>query len=404
MCQPMSALSPLILLHLHTSSVWSGVEYFRWSISVTFTHISFISRGARRSFGTRVYNGFSTILSQTAHTAITGTRGRNNELTRKMSRSMAVTRTFSMGNCSGSSRVSGPQDIQGARRHSLVGMRAHMWANSSRSLGWERVTSKDNILSNVVTPSSIPQFTIPRLAVEDSMRCTGHERERSGKEDDAETKWGSLDEPEYYVNMSSSLSSSSSSSSYSSSTSSGLGSSPAMSRKACRSISDPESLKGAFMQQRTSNGAQQLYDPASCAALSLPHLPKVTTPYGFVTLSQSPQMASEEALLFQAGLSRRKGRLDEESTSTQQRHLRPEQSKALSSSQSLPPAFSSTHMPPAPTSLQRSEIQRAKGGTSAGPDNSDSSRVSGSKPKCRFWGVLRKHFVSQKCLQRQNNV
>lgn len=396
----MSAFSLLILLHLHTSCVWSGVECFRWSLFVTFTHSSFISRGARRGLG-RVYIMASQQPSPSQH--ILHSQGHRDAITNrpaKMSRSMAVTRTFSMGNCSGSSRVSDPQDIQGARRHSLVGMRAHMWANSSRSLGWERVASKDNILSNVVTPSSIPQFTIPRLAVEDSVRCTGQDRERSGKEEDAETNWVSLDETEYYVHMSTSLSSSSSS--YSSSTSSGLGSPPAMSRKARRSISDPESLKGAFVQRRTSRGAQHLYDPATCAALSLPHLPKVTTPYGFVTLSQSPQMASEEALLFQAGLSRRWGRLDEENTSIQQRHLRPEQRKSLSSSQSLPPAitFSSAHMPPAPTPLQGTDIQRDEGGTSAEQDNPDSSRTSGSKPKCRFWGVLRKHFVSQKCRQR----
>jgi hypothetical protein len=49
---------------------------------------------------------------------------------------------------------------------------------------------------------------------------------------------------------------------------------------------------------------EQCPDPTTRAALSLPHLAKVTTPYGFVTLSQSPQMVNEEALLFQAGLRR----------------------------------------------------------------------------------------------------
>ncbi|XP_009583730.1 PREDICTED: C2 calcium-dependent domain-containing protein 4C-like [Fulmarus glacialis] len=42
-------------------------------------------------------------------------------------------------------------------------------------------------------------------------------------------------------------------------------------------------------------------DPTAQAALSLPHLPKVTTPYGFVTLGQSPQVTSEEALFFHSG-------------------------------------------------------------------------------------------------------
>lgn len=43
-------------------------------------------------------------------------------------------------------------------------------------------------------------------------------------------------------------------------------------------------------------------DSVTRAALSLPHLPKIVTPYGFVSLGQSPQVTKEEALFFQFGL------------------------------------------------------------------------------------------------------
>lgn len=43
-------------------------------------------------------------------------------------------------------------------------------------------------------------------------------------------------------------------------------------------------------------------DSVTQAALSLPHLPKIITPYGFVSLGQSPHVTKEEALFFQFGL------------------------------------------------------------------------------------------------------
>lgn len=39
-------------------------------------------------------------------------------------------------------------------------------------------------------------------------------------------------------------------------------------------------------------------DPATRAALSLPHLPKITTPYGFLTLGESPNIRRKESLFF----------------------------------------------------------------------------------------------------------
>ncbi|KAH1168531.1 hypothetical protein KIL84_013121 [Mauremys mutica] len=40
-------------------------------------------------------------------------------------------------------------------------------------------------------------------------------------------------------------------------------------------------------------------DPATRAALSLPHLSKITTPYGFLTLGESPNIRRKESLFFE---------------------------------------------------------------------------------------------------------
>ncbi|CAI5787878.1 Hypothetical predicted protein [Podarcis lilfordi] len=42
-------------------------------------------------------------------------------------------------------------------------------------------------------------------------------------------------------------------------------------------------------------------DPVTQAAFSLPHLPKITTPYGFLTLGESPNIRRKESLFFEYG-------------------------------------------------------------------------------------------------------
>lgn len=215
-----------------------------------------------------------------------------------------ITRTFSIGAiCSG---TKSSDDLFAARRHSSAGIRALLWATSSAkslgcSLGSDSQTSRENIFPNILTPDSIPQFTIPSLSVQNRFRSFDKETE----EDNAESgglgsSWTEL-EPLLHASPAKSMLSSSTSSS---------GFSLVLSdRRAERSVSDPFTQRRSFLQKEASypctyTEAQHCLDPASRAALSLPHLTKVTTPYGFITLSQSPQMASEEALLCQAGLRR----------------------------------------------------------------------------------------------------
>lgn len=213
-----------------------------------------------------------------------------------------VTRTFSIGAICNGTKAS--DNVYNARRHSSAGIRALLWATSSAksfgcSLGSDSQISRENIFLNILTPDSIPQFTIPSLSVQNGLRSL----EKETQEDYSESEKGSgssVTEPD------SSLYASPAHSMFSSP--SGL-SLVLSDRRAERSVSDPFSKRRSVLQREVSypcvyTEAQHCLDPASRAALSLPHLPKVTTPYGFITLSQSPQMANEEALLCQAGLRR----------------------------------------------------------------------------------------------------
>lgn len=216
-----------------------------------------------------------------------------------------VTRTFSIGaKCSGN-RADPSDDFSTARRHSSAGIRALLWATSSAksfgcSLGSDTQSSRENIFPNILTPDSIPQFTIPSLSVQNSLRSLENNKETNEPE---EGLGCSESEQQSSVCLSQARSVISSSTSCS-----GL-SLVVSDRKAERSVSDPLARRRSHLQKGVSlhctyPDVQHCLDPASRAALSLPHLPKVTTPYGFITLSQSPQMANEEVLLCQAGLRR----------------------------------------------------------------------------------------------------
>lgn len=281
-----------------------------------------------------------------------------------------VTRTFSIGAISG---VRASDDVSGARRHSSAGIRALLWATSSAksfgsTQGSETQASRGNLFPNILTPDSIPQFTIPSLSVQSSLRSLDQEDVSESEESSVGSGAG----------PSSSLCTSSPGSALSSpSLSSGLGLIPS-DRRAERSISDPFSRR-SFPHRDGSHpcsysDVQHCLDPASRAALSLPHLAKVTTPYGFITLSQSPQMASEEALLCPAGLWRlNKGEETTEGTVDV---------KGKSS-----PPFNKTKLSEEPTDSQSAESTEREGG-SCGPPARHGQR----KSKKRFYDIIRKHF------------
>lgn len=287
-----------------------------------------------------------------------------------------VTRTFSIGAIYGRS---GAADDGGhaARRHSSAGIRALLWATgSAKSLGsFEWQASRENIYPNILTPDSIPQFTIPSLALQSSFRSL--DRDAQAELSEASEALG---RSETELDSSSICSSSSSSS---------LGLSLLLSeRRAERSVSDPYSRRRSLLQREVSNPCsydqdQHCLDPASRAAFSLPHLAKVTTPYGFVTLSQSPQMADEEALLCQAAMRRfHKGEDHVGSANKDQEGQRVKEVKG----DAHQTGDKQEHKDSA-------DVESSSEGGGAPPTQTVSSS---HKPKKRFYELIRKHFTSHR--------
>lgn len=280
-----------------------------------------------------------------------------------------VTRTFSIGAISSGVRAS--DEVSTARRHSSAGIRALLWATSSvKSLGSSQgsdfQTSRETLFPNILTPGSIPQFTIPSLSVQSSLRSLDQEDVSESEE----SSGGSGADP------SSSLRTSSAGSVLSSfSSSSGLSLAPS-DRRAERSISEPFSQRSSPPRDASRpcsyTDVRHCLDPASRAALSLPHLAKVTTPYGFITLSQSPQMASEEALRCPAGLWRLS---KEEGTPERMVDVR-----GKSSGDTMKLSEEATH------SRSAESAQRA------GEPGAPPVRTSQRKCKKRFYEIIRKHF------------
>ncbi|KAI7791331.1 hypothetical protein IRJ41_018721 [Triplophysa rosa] len=314
----------------------------------------------------------------------------------QMHKNMAVTRTISAGNCAGTSADSESESVPFpfARRHSSAGIRALMWATASAcsfgsSLGSESRGSKDSIRSIVVTPDSIPQFTIPKLALDDGYRSRSNEKERQSEE---EEDWGSTDDvlKSNPQPMSSSLSSS-----VSSTSSSGFGLSPCPGRKFLGGVSDHASLKRMPTQSDASfSYPEHCSDPGSRAALSLPHLPKVTTPYGFITLSKSPQMASEETLL-QTGHRRSPEAITSKHPKLEMKRSVPVKPSFVQARASTPP-----HQSPANHRFFRShsvaeiEIRRQLAERKEFR-STPASHAPVTKSKRSLWGVLRNHFKNQ---------
>lgn len=250
----------------------------------------------------------------------------------------------------------------------------------TRSAGCESRARRDSLRSIVVTPDRIPQFTIPKLAVEEDYKCCAKDR---GIQPGQDTAWELTQHRRDPVHLSSSVSTSSSSSS------SLFSSSPVLGRKAQRSISDPAdklrhtSVRGSsctFME------SDQCCDPATRGALSLPHLAKITTPYGFITLSQSPQMANEEELFLQKDYrswTRDKKSMPLRKLSVEMRNNGSGRTLGVQNHTEAGGLQVSR-------GTNRSETSICSG-SFASPDTA-------SRRKQSFWGILRKHISKQKSI------
>lgn len=250
-----------------------------------------------------------------------------------------------------------------------------------RSVGSESCASRDSLRSIVVTPFSIPQFTIPKLAVQQRHPCCARGRVTQPGGDT--TTWKHTEHLANPLHLSSSVSTSSSSSS------SLFSSSPAFGRKARRSISDPADnrrrtcvrcISCTFMEN------DQCSDPVTRGALSLPHLAKITTPYGFVTLSQSPQMANEEELFLQN---------DYQSWTKDKKNMPLRTLRVETKSN----ASGRTLSQQSRTNADSLQVSRGIGSSEASVrSGSFPPPATASRPNQSFWGVLRKHLSNRKSI------
>ncbi|XP_010209426.1 PREDICTED: C2 calcium-dependent domain-containing protein 4C-like [Tinamus guttatus] len=129
----------------------------------------------------------------------------------------------------------------------------------SRSL---QDTRSRHVFHYVVTPDSIPQFVIPSLESHKKPRRFIEEKRQP-----EERAWRSSSDTIVE-----------------------------------RALSQPGSVLSCSDAELAAT-VEAIADPVTRAALSLPHLPKIATPYGFVSLGESPQVTSEEALFFHSGFS-----------------------------------------------------------------------------------------------------
>ncbi|CAL8349201.1 unnamed protein product [Gadus morhua 'NCC'] len=343
-----------------------------------------------------------------------GSRGERGPMpTVTMDDDPTVTRSISAGAVSGGSDgapSTGPAAAAAARRHSSAGMRALLWAaHGARSLGSSLGSGlhsrRDGAFPpHILTPGSAPPFTIPSL----SLQPDGPPRGRPGEEEEEEEEEeeGDVDEG-LGAELASSLSVSASRSELWRTTSSSSDLRvPPPDRRAQRTVSDPlrrgsllregsypgpyreevrRSYQGPYLEDAHRHGL----DPASRAALSLPHLAKVTTPYGFVTLSQSPQRASEEVLLCPVGPHRAPAKRD----------AGPSTGGGGGGGRAKAPlertgGAGDRGPPPRPPLGQRSSEDSGDARTEAAATAAVSSqRGASKKPKRRLYDIIRKHIL-----------
>ncbi|XP_015200039.2 C2 calcium-dependent domain-containing protein 4C-like [Lepisosteus oculatus] len=136
-------------------------------------------------------------------------------------------------------------------------------------------------------------------------------------------------------------------------------------------------------------------DPATRAALSLPHLAKITTPYGFLALGESPNIRRKESLFFEQ---------DPQDIRSLLSHRK--KSNSLSRSRSSP--VGGSEQPPTgqqePTlqpirssrSVSWDAICKATSSTPPTPSNSLSLTPCNKPEKTRFQSLIKKHLASIK--------
>ncbi|CAN0345434.1 unnamed protein product [Bubo scandiacus] len=159
------------------------------------------------------------------------------------------------------------------------------WASSkiSKPPPEDKVAQKNKDIFNIVmTPDRIPKFFIPPLDIEhisfqeEPEEDTVETSSERGFSDEVAYKRRTMrSKSESYIRKDA------------------LCKGESLDRRGTLSFTDRMILPGDLER------AAHHSDPATRAALSLPHLSKITTPYGFVTLGESPNTRRKESLFFQ---------------------------------------------------------------------------------------------------------
>ncbi|XP_066577062.1 C2 calcium-dependent domain-containing protein 4A-like [Amia ocellicauda] len=251
----------------------------------------------------------------------------------------------------------------------------------SKTPAQERPLARNkDIFSVVVTPDRIPQFFIPSLEVEHFFVQVNN-RER-GQSDCAS--------PELPVPC---CTPPNRNTPESCSARRGL---PARRETLCKKASF-QSFDGSFFPLELERAADHS-DPATRAALSLPHLAKITTPYGFLALGESPNIRRKESLFFEQ---------DPQDIRMLLSHRK--KSYSLSRSRSSPVGGSKEQQPPAEQeeplahcirctrSVSWDVICKATSTSQAPTPTATPTPTPTSKPaKKRFQGLIKKHISSIK--------
>lgn len=173
----------------------------------------------------------------------------------------------------------------GTSQHSLKNVIESLisWTSLKISKPEEKVAQKNKDIFNIVmTPDRIPKFFIPSLDIEHisfqqepEEDSTENSPERGVSDEIVQKRRTTRSKSESYIRKETTCKEES------------------LDRRGTLCFTDqmafPEELERAAHH----------CDPATRAAFSLPHLSKITTPYGFLTLGESPNTRRKESLFFQ---------------------------------------------------------------------------------------------------------
>ncbi|KAJ7335167.1 hypothetical protein JRQ81_013108 [Phrynocephalus forsythii] len=173
-------------------------------------------------------------------------------------------------------------------------------SKSSRPAPEQKVWQNNrDIFSIVVTPDRIPKFCIPSLEVDHVASGSEEVGETLGKSAGSKTSGKMTPKPrpvrsksEFCIRKEGAL------------------------KRASWCRRETLCLTEDDLSLRFLERAGDHSDPVTRAALSLPHLPKITTPYGFLTLGESPNIRRKESLFFGCGSAELRVRLPRKKEAT----------------------------------------------------------------------------------------